>query len=102
MSRSARSKGAPLDGGAQSASDVVTGAGEGTSTQANAAVALEVGTSEPVPAVGAGDVGELMRAMTAMFETFSRQMGTAPNVVNAAPTSVPRPRLSVPTPSYSG
>ena len=97
MSRS-RNKAVPPETGAQLVSDIDTDAGEGTSGQANVAVARE----PPAPAVGAGDVRELMQAMTAMFETLSRQMSLAPGVANPAPTPLPRPRLSVPTPTHSG
>ncbi|KAG0413297.1 hypothetical protein HPB47_009558 [Ixodes persulcatus] len=36
------------------------------------------------------------------METFSRQIATVPGVASAAPTSLPRPRLYVPTPTYAG
>ena len=98
MSRSARNKASAPETVAQSVSNIDSDAGEGTSGQANAAVALE----PPAPALGAGDVSELMHAMTAMFATFSERMGLAPRVANPTPTPVPRPRLSVPTPTYSG
>ncbi|KAM7285991.1 hypothetical protein ISCGN_032876 [Ixodes scapularis] len=74
------------------------GAGEGSSTRASPDAAI----LPPAPAGGAADIGEFMRAMTAMMKTFSRQIATAPRVASAAPTSLPRPRLSVPTPTYAG
>ncbi|CAN7974832.1 unnamed protein product, partial [Ixodes persulcatus] len=43
-----------------------------------------------------------MRAMTRMMDAMSRQMGTAPSVASAVPLSMTRPRLNVPTPTYSG
>lgn len=97
MSRSKNRTGPP-DTATESVPSIATGAGEGTSGQTSAAGALE----HPAPTVGGGDVRELIHAMTAMFETFSGQMGLAPGAVNPAPTPLPRPRLSVPTPTYSG
>lgn len=93
-----RNKAAHPEASTQSVADIDSDVGEGTSGEASVAAALE----PPIPAVNTGDVSELMHAMTAMFATFSRQMGLAPGVVNPAPTPVPRPRLSVPTPTYSG
>ncbi|KAG0429586.1 hypothetical protein HPB47_023516 [Ixodes persulcatus] len=96
MSRS-RNKAVHREASTQSVADIDSDAGEGTSGQASVAAALEI----PIPAVSTGDVSELMHAMTAMFATFTRQAGLAPGVANSAPTPVPHPRLSVPTPTYS-
>ncbi|KAM7281264.1 uncharacterized protein ISCGN_005783, partial [Ixodes scapularis] len=85
------------ESGTQEPTDAA-GAGEGSSTRASP----DAGILPPAPAGGAADVGEFMRAMTAMMETFSRQIVTTPGVASATPMSLPRPRLSVPTPTYAG
>ncbi|KAM7302147.1 transcription initiation factor TFIID subunit 4-like [Ixodes scapularis] len=85
------------ESGTQEPTDAA-GAGEGSSTRASP----DAGILPPAPAGGAADICEFMRAMTAMMETFSRQIATTPGVASAAPMSLPRPRLSVPTPTYAG
>ncbi|KAG0444909.1 hypothetical protein HPB47_013237 [Ixodes persulcatus] len=76
VERVVRNKATHPEASTQSVADIDLDAGEGTSGQASAAAVLE----PPIPAVNTGDVSELMHALTAMFATFSRQMGLAPGV----------------------
>ncbi|KAM7281503.1 uncharacterized protein ISCGN_006091, partial [Ixodes scapularis] len=66
------------ESGTQEPTDAA-GAGEGSSTRASP----DAGILPPAPAGGAADVGEFMRAMTAMMETFSRQIATTPGDLDA-------------------
>lgn len=48
------------------------------------------------------DAAELMQQMTAMFATLTRQLAAAQSPIAPAPVTLPRPRLTMELPTYSG